>query len=253
MKFVGLFDTVSSIGYGLFPGDIGWDNNTDAADFHLTAISVAERVVQLAAADEHRDYFPLTNINSKGGGTQIWLPGAHSDVGGGYTNNEYDRDYQILDLDNPNPEDPAMLTLLNEAIARDRALLVAQGWYLDREFRVNRATHEVCVNRGPIINTYSRIPLQMMGDFAREKALVFLPALGQTHYVPSGLRPMEQRVRGAMASTRDYWLRARDNDMKTLRRQFLHFSARYGEVGHWPRWTRGGSLSGQRRRHVLDG
>ncbi|MFL0799239.1 MAG: DUF2235 domain-containing protein [Agarilytica sp.] len=76
--FVGVFDTVSSYVIAL-------KSNVDS--LHLDAITHAKKVYHLAAAEEHRLCFSLTDISSakkKGTGEEYFLPGVHSDVGGGY-------------------------------------------------------------------------------------------------------------------------------------------------------------------------
>ncbi|MFD1796748.1 DUF2235 domain-containing protein [Paracoccus aurantiacus] len=73
-KFLGLFDTVSSLGEGGHTGNFG---NVDIS----TSGNVAERIVHLTAKDEIRKNFPLTLAMT---GTRIELVGAHSDLGGGY-------------------------------------------------------------------------------------------------------------------------------------------------------------------------
>jgi uncharacterized Zn-binding protein involved in type VI secretion len=83
VNFVGLFDTVGSF---YLPGD-----NANL-DFNLNlSPSSAERVVHLTAHHEIRKNFPLSSImDASGNGpshfTEIAVPGAHSDVGGGYEN-----------------------------------------------------------------------------------------------------------------------------------------------------------------------
>ncbi|MBP0603104.1 DUF2235 domain-containing protein [Aeromonas sanarellii] len=90
--FVGLFDTVVS----------SYNPNVNV---QLKA-DCAERVVHLTALDEVRKHFPLSRITTDAAGTSIpahfselALPGAHSDIGGGY--------YSRWSLDNPN-SDPAL-------------------------------------------------------------------------------------------------------------------------------------------------
>lgn len=63
VRFVGLYDTVAA--YGV-------DQDNDTAAIHLDAIRHAEYVVQLAAADEHRKKFPLTDIKSAYNGVQFF-------------------------------------------------------------------------------------------------------------------------------------------------------------------------------------
>ena len=88
VNFVGLFDTVASYGKDINFGD-------DTEQLHLNFSSgYANKVVHLVALDEYRANFSLTNINSalnlnarngKGKmGYELRIPGAHSDVGGGY-------------------------------------------------------------------------------------------------------------------------------------------------------------------------
>lgn len=102
--FVGLFDTVVS-------------SYNRSVHVQLKA-DCAERVVHLTAQDEVRKHFPLSRITEDEAGTRIpahftelALPGAHSDIGGGY--------YSRWSLGNPN-SDPA----LTECIELERFMSV---------------------------------------------------------------------------------------------------------------------------------
>lgn len=75
IRFVGLFDTVGSI---FIPGN----DNELFYDLGLPA-GCAQNVVHLVAAQEWREYFPLTKV-LPGDGEEIVLAGAHADIGGGY-------------------------------------------------------------------------------------------------------------------------------------------------------------------------
>lgn len=77
-----LFDTVGSVG---IPGT----NLNPGLDLNIPAN--AENVLHLTAADEKRKGFPLSTAKDPdrpddGRITEIALPGAHSDIGGSYTN-----------------------------------------------------------------------------------------------------------------------------------------------------------------------
>ena len=106
IKFVGLFDSVSSFDETENkPGDAEWatkarhhasdsdkEFRNDVPELHLTfdADPQVLNVMHLAAADEYRLNFSLTTIGSavrQGKGLDVRLPGAHSDIGGGYANN----------------------------------------------------------------------------------------------------------------------------------------------------------------------
>jgi len=76
IKFVGIFDTVSSYSAGSF-------NNVDSLGLRIAGN--AHKVVHLTAGDEYRKNFSLTDITSSlSVGYELTLPGAHSNVGGGY-------------------------------------------------------------------------------------------------------------------------------------------------------------------------
>lgn len=82
IQWMGLFDTVGSFGIGGNDIDIG---------IRLGIPPSVERVFHITAGDEHRYFFPLASIRQGPGlptrfpnWDEIVLPGAHSDIGGGY-------------------------------------------------------------------------------------------------------------------------------------------------------------------------
>ncbi len=88
VNFVGLFDTVSSYspGYTIPEPTSAFDD--DVKELHLNfERNYANKVFHLTAADEYRQYFSLTNIDSaisNGFGMEVIISGAHADVGGSY-------------------------------------------------------------------------------------------------------------------------------------------------------------------------
>ena len=85
-KFVGIFDTVSSVG-----GDLDFDDDVEELKLDFRNLSSADRqitkVFHIIAADEYRENFSVTNINSaigSGFGYEVTMNGAHADVGGAY-------------------------------------------------------------------------------------------------------------------------------------------------------------------------
>lgn len=124
IKFVGLFDTVSSYdntpaktgNLGRAMGHLGSqpsrEFSNDVAELGLAIGGNAKRVVHLVAGDEYRLNFPSTNIQSSiaaGIGYEYTIPGAHSDIGGGYKEIETERREFYND--------------------QERAQLVRDGWY----------------------------------------------------------------------------------------------------------------------------
>lgn len=160
IKFVGLFDTVASFGI---------HHENDTIELNLDAVKYADSVVQLAAAEEHRKHFPLTNINSACRGLQIFLPGAHSDVGGGYIDNLNEDNIELFDLDRTFGLDEADIA----AIEREKDWLIRMGWYHAAEISRINFWNELKATRKGISNKYSIIALQMMARFAGENGLSF--------------------------------------------------------------------------------
>lgn len=87
VRFLGLFDTVSSY---VLP----FRNNVEELQLKIPdgKYPKVDKVVHLVAADEYRKFFALTDISSaRTRGTEIILPGAHSDVGGGNKEVEFEK------------------------------------------------------------------------------------------------------------------------------------------------------------------
>jgi len=88
LSFLGVFDTVASVGLtnlfddGVLRGHQSW------ADDNLEIHPAVERCVHFVAGHEVRACFPLDSVRVKaqypGNAKEVMYPGAHSDVGGGY-------------------------------------------------------------------------------------------------------------------------------------------------------------------------
>jgi len=97
IEFLGLFDTVASVGLANTLGDhllgMGLDGHAAWADAERS-LRVPDGVtcLHLVAAHEVRRSFPLDSISVKGvyrsGLNEVAFPGVHSDVGGGYAPTE---------------------------------------------------------------------------------------------------------------------------------------------------------------------
>lgn len=249
VNFVGLFDTVAS--YGVV-------HTNDTADLSLDSISAAKKVVQLAAAEEHRKNFRLTNIASAVGagiGTEIFLPGVHSDIGGGYTDPSDEVELQILDFDGFSND------AMKARFARERAWLIESGWYLPAEIAEVNFWNELRVTRRGISNKYNRIPLRHMADFAITTGLTFDPPTVH-HPVPGPLAAIDGMLAayvathtGGATSTAEDWIGARGPVFQMLRHDYLHFSAYYGSTAgaNAPQWGAGDAMGGLRQRIVQAG
>jgi len=86
IRFLGLFDTVESVG---LPA-------RNLSDMRVHVPEQVERCLHLVAGHELRAYFPLTRVHGNGAFYEKEvLPGAHSDVGGGYRPGEQARSDQL--------------------------------------------------------------------------------------------------------------------------------------------------------------
>lgn len=90
VHFVGVWDTVGALGV---PDDLELLNifdNSDAWRFHDTELGLHIRTARHAMAmDEIRASFTVTrwsNADKHADAREVWFPGVHSDVGGGYSN-----------------------------------------------------------------------------------------------------------------------------------------------------------------------
>ncbi len=149
VEFLGLYDTVSS--YGAYFDD-------DVNELSLKISSNVNKVFQICAGDEYRKNFALTDISSATGkGDYIIIPGAHSDIGGGYAQNMSEK------ID----------SLLFTSGRKGYALLISEGWFKRNE--------EVRT----ISNLYSIIPFNLMKDKITGKDTVFTGSKLEKYVLPS--------------------------------------------------------------------
>jgi hypothetical protein len=194
VKFAGLYDTVLSyVGSQKLP----WTTNA----LQQMAVARVKKALHLAAAEEHRQDFPLHRIVSavnKGVGEEYFLPGVHSDVGGSYNQanellleKETDESKKVYMLTSDEGTDRPEFSWLGkpkgntmvihegdpETLRKDREDLIAQGWYKPEEITLSElqwdelgcATHAMLtVSRKGVRSAYSNIPLKIMAKYARK-------------------------------------------------------------------------------------
>jgi len=263
VKFIGLFDTVAS--YGL-------KHKNDTEDLHLDSITLADYVLQLAAADEHREKFRLTNIKSsvdESKGCEIFLPGAHSDIGGGYVDGADEGRILFMKLDGlvgvgGTIDDNAE----RAALKREKKWLIEEGWCTEEKEieAINDLVYdpqgmvyfrgELRVTRGKIHNTYSLIPMHIMAEFAKVKDVVLDLS---RHPIPSALDSVKTEIYGKRpnpGSTGTFLNKAwspPSEEIKKLRHGYCHLSAYYGTLSNNPQFTKDGPVYGIRERIIQDG
>ena len=257
-RFVGIFDTVAAIG-------IGTNDDNGPVNVHVSTAQ-AEKIFHLTAGDEYRENFRLnhnidrstrvgnTSLQSGSGGEARELPGAHSDVGGGY------RDAgDTVDL---GPSRTYSNTSRAAAqSARDaidgRPLVgasdfwVRQGWINANETEGGTVTQASAVRTRPMFSRtgnlsylyeytvtprlhrpwvqigLSRIALRIMYDKAVAQSVPFtaFPSGGE-YAVPPGLRPVAAKLIAGQSLTGD--------EYRSTLRNFGHVSSNVGSVGMSP-------------------
>lgn len=266
----GLFDTVSSFKSMQLVKLLPLENWF----VKLKAIGKAKKVVQLASADEHRYHFSLHNIDSAGGkGEQYFLPGTHSDIGGGYLDEGSDANLIVFQ---GTPQ---------EAEQDRKEYLVGQGWFkkeqlVEKVLRYHENDYggqllpayvELRVvkekaNTRVVRNAYCKIPLKLMGEAAGKSGITVKPKLARsaTDIISAfpELTKLETAITryigdvGPHGSEAEHWQEPKHwkkyvPDLNAIRHQHLHFSARYNTFfGHNPRR---GFFSSQRKRYVFNG
>ena len=103
IQFLGLFDTVASVGLAdsaslttplwFADGHFDW-----AAEIRKPLPVVVKRVVHYVAAHEQRMNFPLTTASGATALEETMFPGVHADVGGGYGPGDHGRSPRQADL-----------------------------------------------------------------------------------------------------------------------------------------------------------
>ncbi|WP_316826782.1 phospholipase effector Tle1 domain-containing protein [Pedobacter miscanthi] len=192
IRFVGLYDTVSSYDPNATNTTRHPDYNNDVAELHLNSL-IAQKIIHFCANDEHRKNFMLTPTAKAAGGQDFYLPGVHSDVGGCYTD-KMNESKQIMDFDNTigdgySDED------YNEILNNDLNDLIAQGWFIESQNEVTRPNkwHETHINRSGIRNTYSFVTLSLMSEKlnANYEGTIDITELNKYYGIPKPTAPDE--------------------------------------------------------------
>ncbi|MEM0954895.1 MAG: DUF2235 domain-containing protein [Pseudomonadota bacterium] len=85
VSFLGIFDTVGAFGV---PIDLGFSFQRVNLFKDMTIAANVKRVVHCVAIDETREPFTPTLCNEASHIDEVWFPGVHADIGGGYRHRE---------------------------------------------------------------------------------------------------------------------------------------------------------------------
>lgn len=237
INFVGLFDTVSSMGL---------HHARNVQELHLNfEPRYAIKVFHLVALDDYRNNFALTTIASavkapsRGGGTkrmgyELAIPGAHSDVGGGYNAVEV--------------EERAFEPGLEHQV-------LEQGWFVQSEKRDQFGPHTVY--RRKVSNEYYKVGLALMVDMAHRYTVTEYPPALLTPPANPAVATIRETLRAVAKEEKETRWALNDklgaDKARAVRHAFLHLSfghmSAVAEVGHNPRTNDVGMLE----RHYFQG
>lgn len=257
IRFLGIFDTVSSYSEDTWTTSPNFDN--DIEELQLDDIVKAKKIVHFTAENEHRINFDLTDIvvfnNAKQKkvylGIEKSFPGVHSDIGGGYDNG---------------PESKDEIINGSESVQKKRKeQLINEGWFKDNELIIHEYRRKLSSHREMVKKTYSYIPLQFMAQYGKNDGLKIDIDQINTKYIISN-DPLLVRVKNKlspyiMGNGKSYTFRwyndihnqykgakvpeqryvdyqkelAEQKDLRKLRNEYLHWSADYDWVGMDPR------------------
>jgi len=233
MGFIGLFDTVAAVA-----GAVKLDLHLDPARF--------PQVVQLVARDEHRQHFALAQLCH--GHTEIEVPGAHADIGGGYLALEQEKllvwPMQALTVGGGTQ---VHTTSIYRHADQERQLWLARGWpaewlqvitppatlVADRNQPPQKQVYSATQLQREVRGELSRLYLRVMHAMAvaRGVPLQAIPAAAE-HALPADLQPLEKRFLGG-----DFALTEAEERLLML--NYIHVSAHWnppvGLQGNAPR------------------
>lgn len=257
INFVGIYDTVPA--HGL-------DHTDDVAELKQRNIAEAQRVLHLCAADEHRKNFSLVTASSaKGKGREIYLPGVHSDVGGGYrdelaeaeqqkhqayaklrrgemTETKYHETLQTKDI-------LLRRSSNRSTIEADKEYFIQLGYYQDNELYIKGGhgrsrSYSLMAKARSVPNDYYRIGLHIMADEYKDHGNVgYKQKIFDGYNIPEDLQQEYQAITAYVNRIQDIgfshendWLLCQEPWLKDLRRRYLHISAKPDTIGMGPRF-----------------
>ena len=193
-RFLGIFDTVAAIGTpvnGLNP------HSADTGDVNLILRpGVAEKVFHITAQHECRFNFALNSV--KPAWPELALPGAHSDIGGGYNPDEHEAcfltrpQFETVPLSTSDTKTRIYQHTGEQLSAMDSYPAIApllqsveiniETWHdarmpADRYGTLQKRSGAAAVIDRPTRNDWSKVVLRVMLDAAQDAGVVFDPIL----------------------------------------------------------------------------
>lgn len=263
-RFVGLFDCVAAI-VNPIAGDLSASNNKNhPVELFLDPKKVT-RAIHLTARHEHRKLFALNSLQNidrsmPDNFREIELPGAHSDIGGGYPDimqekvlispfypiprNRHKWPEQTVQWDNLESlrkkiEEEGWIGKYSSAHRTGDSRTASQGVEPLLEIILRHRAHpspdghtEIALEMVREINAeYSRVTLRIMHALA-SKADVPLNAIDQADpalSIPKELNPIHKSLDSQISEGKDQPTLHGDQ-MQLIKQKYVHFSAHYNSL-----------------------
>ena len=279
VDFLGIYDTVSAIGFlkeendkvnamrlGFmgdpdFWGNFHRDNSKEYGLFSPSLTNIVLSTCHICALDEFRANFALTDIGTSmpNNSIELYLPGCHSDIGGGYTPSSNGETKTLKKktsniwmkvIDSITNEDSELQTRMISDYRWENlsgSLLKKMGWVDDFEKEiVSENKDEIVFKHEPKPNrVYSNIPLHFMHERARQKAPILKSLFADIP--PDYGRPEDIDLNQMWEKCKDYlsfdgrinYNEFSPEEYKRIRQKYLHFTSTdslhsAGDLGNVP-------------------
>ena len=126
VRFLGVFDTVASIGAPNLEDD--QKPRTKVVFENMTVSAHVQEALHLVSIDENRIAFQPTLMNKEARVTEVWFPGAHSDIGGGFARRGLSDNTLHFIIDEMRKRNIGLNILEPEQVNLDK-VVVAKGKY----------------------------------------------------------------------------------------------------------------------------
>ncbi|WP_421505206.1 phospholipase effector Tle1 domain-containing protein [Erwinia rhapontici] len=250
-RFLGIFDTVAGIGTPLN----GFNpHSADTGEVNIVLRpGVAEKVFHITAQHECRFNFALNSV--KPAWPELALPGAHSDIGGGYNPDEYEAcfltrpQFETVQACVSDKETatyrharaqlgimtryPAIAPLLEGNVIKLRA------WHddrmpADRYGMLQKRSGAALILERPTRNDWSKVALRVMIDAAQDAGVVFEPirSTNTELKLPSELYEFYKKaiVMGRTVRNGQRAIGFTTTEITALAGKYLHCSANWNSV-----------------------
>lgn len=251
-RFIGIFDTVAAIGTpvnGLNP------HSADTGDVKLTLRpGVAEKVFHITAANECRFNFALNSV--KPAWPELALPGAHSDIGGGYLPVTKEHLFLTRPATETVPYNlPGEKTqAYRQAVAQLQTLdkspclapllrtndISAETWHDDRlppdryGQMQKRSFAAMTLKERTVRNDWSRVVLRVMLEAAQEAGVVFDPIRATNHelHLPDDLSSLCDKalMMGKAARSGQMPQAFSQDELDVIAEKYIHCSANWNSI-----------------------